>query len=138
MNTLKNKAKFFAQYYGLKMLWDDRRKLLYQCSGGHIEEAMYDEQFCGYSYYLELTPLSSITDEDAIEVAKIGFEQENDLTVSEGKMIVSQLLGGDGLTVNDCQIIFIADCLRSKGYALSWMGISVDQQIEFGWVKLKK
>lgn len=26
--------------------------------------------------------------------------------------------------------------LRSKGYALPWMGLSVEQQIEYGWIKL--
>jgi hypothetical protein len=29
------------------------------------------------------------------------------------------------------------DYLRSKGYALPWMGLSVDELVEYGWVKLK-
>lgn len=29
------------------------------------------------------------------------------------------------------------DYLRSKGYALPYLGISVEEQIEFGWIKLK-
>jgi hypothetical protein len=34
-------------------------------------------------------------------------------------------------------IYFITDYLRSKGYALPFMGLSVEQQISYGWVKLK-
>lgn len=29
-----------------------------------------------------------------------------------------------------------SDCLRSKGYALPYLGVSVEDQIEFGWVRL--
>ncbi|MDV3490968.1 hypothetical protein CMV03_07160 [Elizabethkingia anophelis] len=31
----------------------------------------------------------------------------------------------------------IIDYLRSRGYALPWMEISVQKLIEYGWVKLK-
>lgn len=30
----------------------------------------------------------------------------------------------------------VADYLRSKGYALPYMGISVEDQIKYGWIKL--
>ena len=31
-----------------------------------------------------------------------------------------------------------SDCLRSKGYALPYMDLSVDNLIEYGWIKLKE
>lgn len=34
-------------------------------------------------------------------------------------------------------LIETIDYIRSKGYALPWMGLSVEQQIEYGWIKLK-
>ena len=29
------------------------------------------------------------------------------------------------------------DYLRSKGYALPWLGLSVEEMIEAGWIKIK-
>ena len=30
------------------------------------------------------------------------------------------------------------DYFRSKGYALSYMGLSVEDLVEYGWIKLKE
>jgi hypothetical protein len=30
------------------------------------------------------------------------------------------------------------DYLRSKGYALPWMDLSVEDLVEYGWIKLKE
>lgn len=59
-NTLANKAKFFALYWGQLILFSDGVRFPNILKFG-IET----------NEYLELTPLSQITDEDAIEVAKI-------------------------------------------------------------------
>lgn len=39
-----------------------------------------------------------------------------------------------GVILNWMQVV---DFLRSKGYVLPWMGLSVEQLVEFGWIKLK-
>lgn len=32
--------------------------------------------------------------------------------------------------------IYVYDFLRSRGYVLPWMGLSVDEMVEAGWIKL--
>jgi len=121
-NTLENKQRFFAQYVGQEVyVWHTNEKdtvndktLFYNAVNG----------------ILELTPLSMISDEDAIEVAKLDSEDIRFNTPEFGKEIA---------LLSDWKLkYFIVDYLRSKGYALPFMGLSVEQQIEYGWVKLKK
>ena len=62
-NTLENKAKFFAQYWEQHVLYfssDFLRKI----DNLTLDSIENDD-------YLELKPLSQISDEDAIEVSKI-------------------------------------------------------------------
>ena len=98
-NTLENKTKFFAQYYGQKVLLDDNLTVNFTRLHYGIEDFK--------NWWLELKPLSEISNEDALEIS--------DFVYADRKV----------------------DYLRSKGYAIPWNGISVEEMIEFGWVKLK-
>ena len=157
-NTIENKARFFAQYWG--------QEVAIHCNNLYYVNAIMDK--IGEHYYLELTPLSQITDEDAIALAKIvtynpsdinynpdnvwvGNGDENgkgeyyieigvgncweaELTITENagvKLIYEE----NNIDIYDCVSIF--DYLRSKRYALPFDGITVDELIEFGWAKLK-
>lgn len=126
-NTLENKAKFFAQYWGQKLLKKDIEGL-----EKFITEPDGFMRSPSEETYLELTPLSLITDEDAIELIKLRFIQNGgvveDLTDFEENILLSE--------ATKTNYIFV-DYLRSKGYALPWMGLSVEQQIKYGWIKLK-
>lgn len=108
-NTLENKAKFFAQYWGQEVL------TTFFGSGFYIDRDLYP--ISSGSFFLVLKPLSSITDEDAGES---GYDN--------AKSMLS-----DNYLVNSP---YVFDYLRSRGYALPWMGLSVEQLIEYGWVKL--
>lgn len=134
-NNLENKSKFFALYWGFKCL---RNELL----NDNIPAHKVDTSNCKGlpQQYLELKPLSQISDEDKIHICSLlgianykdayGFE---DLFVSVNNNIQSYL--------SDDSIDFTLECydyLRSRGYALPWMGLSVEQLVEYGWVKLKK
>lgn len=131
-NTLENKAKFFAQYWGQKVVsWSNiiEIKLKSNILINELEE----------SDALELTPLSDITDEDAIKVAKIENNYENALI--RGKVIIQTFLEYSDCShsmKNSDQLLELIDFLRSKSYALPWMGLTVEKLIEYGWVKLKK
>lgn len=119
-NTLENKAKFFALYWGQKVVnWNNKLqiKLKLNVLINEIDEMDI----------LELKPLSSITDEEAFNYAKnyLGWSAPEDYK----KMFLDQ-----GCEIKGHRH---ADYLRSKGYALSWMGLSVETMIEFGWIKLK-
>lgn len=117
---------------------------------------MFDIDVCS----LLLKPVSAISDEDAIQVAKIAM-------VGEFKKVIRYKdfidIKSEGLEpdINMVQIfhtgefelafsksyeyqgihgekyVEIIDFLRSKGYALPFMQYSVEQLIEMGWVKLK-
>lgn len=104
-NTIENKSKFFAQYWGQKVL---------RASKNHeLTWTITDSNNPVESEYLNLKPLSAITDEDrdyCVSMWRGVFKKEFDL--SQG------------------------DFLRSKGYALPWMGLSVETMIEYGWIKL--
>ncbi len=104
-NTIENKIKFFAQYWGQKL-------------GG----TKYTPQGLGINKsnlnsidYLELKPLSSITDEDA---QKLGFSNSGHFN-----------FGAD--------INWHKDQLRLLGYAVEWADFSVEEMFDFGWIKLK-
>ena len=110
-NTLENKAKFFAQYWGQKIVRMLRSDGLTIVNGRNLDRNI--SVSC-----LELKPLSQISDEDAITLK---------LFINKKK-----------LDWNDELTQIEADYLRSKGYALPYNGISVETLIEWEWLTLKQ
>ena len=155
-NTLENKARFFAQYFGQHVLYfssDFLRKI-----DNLTLDSIEDDDF------LELKPLSLISDEDAINVAKLvspmlfegrGKNDGHYIDKSEtwwysvkhnGKTLMVDIdLDGYIFEYDEVEeykrpsrSLIGTDYLRSKGYALPWMDLSVEDFIEYGWVKLKE
>jgi hypothetical protein len=119
----ENKAKFLDLYVGQE---SDNSSPTYS----KISRSLNDMVSLGIGdYAVKLKPLSSISDEDKEIVTKYhntnlvkindfgGFEPWDD---------------GDFILWNGNQI----DYLRSKGYALPWMGLSVNKMVEAGWIKI--
>lgn len=127
-NTIENKSKFFAQYYGQKVL--GKNKFSYQSVCANLFKDDIDGVF------IELTPLSQITDEDAIEVAKIFGTLEDEIFV--GKWLVIGMFDNSAdcaenkLYNSNAEAI---DYLRSKSYLLPFNNTSIEKIIEYGWVK---
>lgn len=141
-NTLENKAKIFAQYFGQKILYildEDYPKLN---NIPHLIEGLslyniLDNRFNPHSYYIELKLLSSISDEDAIELWDKLYPKSNRANAEKIYAVFSSIVKDyNDYSFFECQIII--DFLRSKGYALPYMGLSVEQQIEYGWVRLSE
>lgn len=144
-NTIENKQIFMAQHYSQE---------IFKKSDKHINQ-MVSLMTIGTTDinngFLELTPLSQISDEDAIEVAKILGNAENGSSIEwdcggESFDFIGDYCGTvyyDGeIDYNENEqvsllILQAYDYLRSKGYALPFMGLSVEKLIEYGWVKLK-
>ena len=155
-NTLENKSKFFAQYWGQHVLYfssDFLRKI----DNLTLDSIENDD-------FLELKPLSQISDEDAINVAKLvspmlfegrGKNGGHYIDKSEtwwysvkhnGKTLMVDIdLDGYIFEYDEVEeykrpsrSLIGTDYLRSKGYALPWMDLSVEDLVEYGWVKLKK
>lgn len=152
MNTLENKRKFFALYYGIKCL---PVKVYGSANDVHWSTFRHEEF---KESYLELKSLSTVLDEDAYGVGikvncwswterKMEFFKDDDMRdvhIVSGKNF-AEVIGkefGSGhshpFANNSTDILHAYDFLRSKGYALPWNGITVEQQIDFGWIKLKE
>lgn len=153
-NTLENKAKFFAQYFGQEVrIWKEMPEN--NCNVGYSALSS-DAVNCSH---LKLTPLSAITDDDKWELGirvncwnnserkQDWFTRKDDdfhrVHISQGEMFASAIGKEFGWGMshpfanNSTDILNAYDYLRSKGYALPFMGLSVEKQIEYGWIKLK-
>ena len=145
-NTLENKARFFAQYWGQYVLYftsDFLRKI----DNLTLDSVENDD-------YLELKPLSQISDEDVIQGIMLTYNKTYDelgkiLEVNHYFTFSGITSIGLGCNFKTSRSIhhwsgtkkigsFEADYFRSKGYALHYMDLSVEDLVEYGWVKLKE
>lgn len=117
-NTLENKAKFFAQYWLQRVLRIPSDNIMpYTLQHPYLSDIFMDND---KGYYLELTPLSQITDEDA-----------KHLRYPDSLSATTTYKNSIGRTTEE------SDYLRSKGYILPFLDLSVEDLISYGWVKLK-
>lgn len=137
-NTLENKAKFFGVYAHQKV-W---KQQTYPSVLDWVDDIDYKDQFFNDAYLLlKLLSSSSITDEDAIELVKIHGYIENQLTKESGRSLVNSIMKGTDIPffyVKKERFGHMIDYLRSKGYALPYMGASVETMVKWGWIKLKE
>lgn len=150
-NTSYNKQKFFALYWGQKIVADgfclgDTCTVDFALSEGIVKEG-----------WLELKPLSEISDEDAIEVAKIVsfhdgvgvlvFNQKDRVSIYDKYNDCPHMINvlhifysleifsldeeGKVFQYDWDRLIKCTDYLRSKGYYLG-----DGTEVEYGWVKL--
>lgn len=146
-NTLENKSKFFALYLSQHVVkWHKRNSH----TPAYLHFSLLDVKNINKEY-LELKPLSSISDEDAIEVARlcglanacIRESTEDRLGLYDDTYILRINYNGYIYLLKSGSLyhqmtLRCYDFLRSKGYALPWMGLSVEEQVNRGWVKLKE
>lgn len=150
--TKEEKPQFFGLYHGQRVMKIDDSESIYTVE--MIKFPMSE------SSYLLLKPLSSITDEDAIEVAKMAWKGSVKDTIRKAnriivrmpdkvnpnqKFIISIWFDSGNTTVwewntekytrtfNQCAIV---DFLRSKCYAMPFKNYSVDDLIKEGLIKL--
>lgn len=85
-----------------------------------------------------LTPLSKISDYDAIEVAIInGYNRSYDDKIKLGRDFITDIILNNGSFLSN-NILVIYQYLQSKGYALPYMDYSVEDLVELGVYKLKQ
>ncbi|MDV3536821.1 hypothetical protein CMU91_14980 [Elizabethkingia anophelis] len=137
-NTLENKAKFFALYYGQEV---KRSYLPEQTSLQVIDRDVFWIGHLIINGYLELKSIEDITDEDAYFIgALFGWEEvtsNRDTIIYNGRQIKDYINYHPNSHCDIQKYYQLLDYFRSKGYALPWMGLSVEKLIEYGWVKLK-
>jgi len=156
-NNLQNKAAFFAQYWG-QFVYSAHR--LEQVNENYIQP-MFETSI------LELKDVSQIGDEDLFEVSKIVTFHEGDGLIIDRTRLKGQIEMFDKynddphyrdtlyLFTNDfdvhlidengnvfqydmLRLLEVSDYLRSKGYVLPWRDLSVQDLIDYGWIKIKE
>jgi hypothetical protein len=131
------KAIFFANYLYQNVLCHDE---YHGVNSINSPEMLHKIQADG-DYYLNLKPLRMVTEEEIIEVMQIcGLKSELEDYKDFYEMIRSQRFYVEYLF--KCRPLYFRevteamDYLRSKGYAISWMGIEVEELVSMGWIKL--
>jgi len=113
----ENKARFFALYWGQDVLkWHKNFNVL--------EKQKIEAQIIHWIQFitLELKPLSSISDEDA-EFINLQSEDYNE----DGWFDDGEFYWWASIDV---------DYLRSKGYAMPFMELSVEEMVEAKWIHI--
>lgn len=139
MNKLNDKQEieertaFFYQYYGQNVMYVGGKRLAKLGFGGwNVRHP---------DFFIELTSLSDITDEHAIEVAKLIFSNPAFHTSEHGKRYIRQMITSEleyhGQYWSFSKVTSILDYLRSQGYLLPFRGYTTQQLIDLGWVKLR-
>jgi hypothetical protein len=126
------KERYFAAHWGQPVL------IWFNAGVSRCVETVNREsiRLTSVTSYLELTSLSDITDEDAIEVANIlGIRKDvsNKLRI---EWAINSL--NENRTLKAIQGAMAYDYLRSKSYALPFNGKSVEELIELGWLRVTK
>jgi len=130
----ENRRRFEALYFGQDVFWSCREPME---KDKIIDGRKLARPFSKYDA-IELKPLSKISDEDVIEVAKIfrWNHYSDESKVFQVKTFLSQYLDYHNTNISPNEYFQLCDYLRSKGYALPWMGLSVEEMVEAGWIKL--
>lgn len=130
--NLNLKAKFFALYWGQEIIKFNKETK--QEGVFVLDELKIQKEIIEHTY-LELKPLSNISDEDAIQIALLKNSLGDNKNKKDLLRCGEEMLEFNSV-LNSLQLEHY-DFLRSKGYALEYNGITVEQQIKYGWIKLK-
>ena len=134
--SIDDKCRFFAQYWGTKTL--------YVGGVGLVKIGIGGWNLKHPDFFLELKPLSKITNEDLLFICKnrngkiesielLGIKESKGISHLNIKTHFSNGWNDFYITINEIENI---DYLRSKGYALPFMGYSVEDLVSFGWVRV--
>ena len=122
-NTLANRIKFFGQYFGQKVL---RHKDWKNC----VENNPLTEDWFHKGMILELKSLDNISNEEIEFIFKTEYHQPIDNLVN---ILMSNLDSYNTFFVSE-----IVDKIRLNGFSWPWMDLSVQDLIDYGWIKLKE
>lgn len=145
-NTIQNKMAFFALYWGQKVMVNGSTTF----EVGYLDDRNTED-------YLELKSCENITPQDAYEVGKVVncwswrerkmtfFESDEmkEVHIGGGEMFAAAIgkEWGPGMSHpfanNSTDILNAYDILRALDYALPWRGLSVQEQVNYGWIRLK-
>lgn len=140
-NTQKNKAKFLSQYQFAHVCFEGISNSVW-----HIETCLVKGYFVNNGDKglikmedvspLKLKSISNISDYDAIELLKIcNLGHLTPLGNVAKELAISILNYIDGKKAYPILWIHITDFMRSKGYIMPFLNLSVEDIIYYGWAK---
>lgn len=156
-NTAENRRKFYVLYLEQKVIYTVAIDFLNNCDNEFKLEPVRLSSIASLvnnEMPLTLKNLTQITDEDSYTIGtlvncwsererKIDFFKDDEMKevhIAHGRMF-AEAIGKDfgaGLSHpfanNSTDILNAYDYLRSRGYALPWMGLSVEKQLEYNWI----
>lgn len=122
-NTILNKEKFVTQHWGQKV----------GCSR-YSKNFTINKSNIGSVEYLQLKSLQSISDGDCVELFDLlipnHVNDDKDVKIRN----VKRWIESEEHFLKEAEIIL--SFLRSKGYLISYNGLTPDQIIEYGWAKI--
>lgn len=128
-NTLENKEKFFGLYRGQSI----QNYKLSRHSAWKKNVEVKDFTFG----HLELKTISSLTTLEKLDIAKFYESTASNIFVYDNQLNFMYLYGDETQSVAvDLNTGYCLDYLRSKGFATEWLGLSIEKQIDYGWIKL--
>ena len=132
LNIAGIKCRFFVQYWGVKCMYVGGVGLVEVGTGGwNLKHP---------DFFLELKPISKLSDEDAINFFDIQFnethkDKPNEFKIERGKEWANSI-NSERFGLIPANFLHGIDFLRSKGYAINFMEYSVEKLVELGWVRL--
>lgn len=132
-----NKAKFITQYWGQNVVSHNE----YQEGSTNLVDGSLIKKFSEENYFLYLKRLEDISDEDLekiyhIHSGIIGYDYTMDF---QSPLIMAKHWKDNDLNWNKTIFKYreIVDYLRSKGYALPFMNLSIENLVRIGWIKFQ-
>ena len=138
-NNPKVLAQFLLLYYCQGLVRPKNPDKWEKLGGWTIGSLLADP----HGFYVEAKPLSSLTDEDAIQVARIVYTSKNwqkkvgrHELMHEGRKAINDLLKTPKASlIKFLAAVEISNYLVSKGYAIPWNGITVQQFIDSDYMR---
>lgn len=136
LNRPETKEQFFAQYWWQRVLID-----VDHAHNRQVYPIVVSNMYRIEVSHLILTSLANITDEDAIACANLlgNCSHLSDLAkVSQiRELLTTNYFYTKQTNITANQWLKLFDYLRSNGYALPWIGYTVEELIEAGYCQLK-
>lgn len=132
-NTIFNKHQFFSLYFGQKVyMFSENHPVINTMSYWNIIENDNNE-----NDYLLLKSIENITDYDLLIIDKICSTNPNG-DIEQLKSFFYEFFIEQNTYdyPNPYNTLRVYDYLRSKGYALPYLGLSVALQLQYGWIKI--
>ena len=132
-NTLENKLRFFLQYFNTESIWKTSEL---DEDVDCVDWELKNLKYLNNTDYLKLKPISKVTENELVECSTIyGIKVPSKII---GYSLISRIVDRNCTIPTEVRnLLGVIDYLRSKGYALPFMNLSVEDLVSYGWLVLE-